>query len=115
MHKGPFATVRSVQRSFSGKSQRPTSENIIDIFKAMEEDGLGSIKVVNKITVFYKVLPCDVFDKLDPFNIGQESYSSTFRELCSLSQISKEHFNKFLDNSPSKNDLKEVYFFENYE
>ena len=111
-HKGPFVTVRSVQRSFSGKNQRPSADDVVGVFKAMEEDALGKMKGIEKTSVFFKALPSSVTEeKLESLT----TYFNLFTELCSTSQISKEQFNKFFDKAEEKDALRKDYFIEPYD
>ena len=115
-HKGPFVTVRSVQRSFSGKNQRPSADDVVGVFKAMEEDALGKMKGIEKTSVFFKALPSSVTEeKLERYNVGLTTYFNLFTELCSTSQISKEQFNKFFDKAEEKDALRKEYFIEPYD
>jgi len=108
-NKGPFATVRSTQRSFSSKC-RPSSNDVIAIFKALAEDEIGALKQIDSLSIFYKKIPHIVTEeKLSAYNVGDHTYASAFREMCALTLMSKEQFNKCLENSPDKAELSDVY------
>ena len=80
IYKGPFVTVRSVQRSFSGKNQRPSAGDVVAVFK---EDALGKMEAIEKTTVFFKALSFSETRN----NIGLTTYFNLFTELCSTSHI----------------------------
>ena len=59
------------------------------------------------VKFFYKKLPSDVTDdELRRYDITRESYLQAFNERADKGVISKEAFNRFLESSPKKKELK---------
>ena len=71
-------------------------------------DGLGEVKVVDRSTVFFKKLPADVSEEtLAKYEVQREAYLYAFNERADKAIISKELFNKFLEQSAHKVRLRE--------
>ena len=69
-------------------------------------NGFGSVKNVERSTVFFKKLPADVTDEaLARYEVQHESYLQAFNERADI--ISRESFKRFLQESPNKDRLKE--------
>lgn len=112
MCKGPFVSTRLAQKSFSGNN-RPTASLIIAIMENLEKDGFGKLLKVGLSQVFYKKLPSDVTDdELRRYDITRESYLQAFNERADKGVISKEAFNRFLESSPKKRELKDLHDIE---
>lgn len=76
---GPYATARRVYTSYSSLS-RPTASMVKNCMTQLQEQGLGTYKIVNKHNVYYKKLPADELKpKLAVYGISLESYSAVFR------------------------------------
>lgn len=109
MCKGPFVTVRLAQFNFGG-SKRPTAPVILSVMENLEKDGCGKVKKIGLSQVFFKKLPSSITDdELKLYEIDREKYRLAFNERAEKSVISKESFNRFLEQSPDKKDLKDVY------
>ena len=78
----------------------------------LQKDRLGKVQTVDRTTVFYKCLPTKVEDEaLKGYKVTSEAYDKRFKERAPVNHISKELFNKLLDNAPDKEDLGIVYDF----
>ena len=107
--KGLFVSTRLAQKSFSGNN-RPTASLIIAIMENLEKDGFGKLLKVGLSQVFYKKLPSDMAeDELRRYDITRESYLQAFNERADKGVISKEAFNRFLESSPKKRELKDLH------
>ena len=70
-------------------------------------DGFGTVVSIDRSTVFYKKLPADVTDEdLATYEVPREKYLQAFNEQADKSIITKDLFNKFLNQSPHKDRLK---------
>ena len=70
-------------------------------------DGFGTVLSIDRSTVFYKKLPADVTDEdLATYEVPREKYLQAFNEWADKSIITKDLFNRFLDQSPHKDRLK---------
>ena len=99
---GPFVTVRLTQSVFSGY-KRPAATLITEVMENLMKDGLGTVLSEDRTTVFYKKLPCGVLDEaLTNYGVNSDRYENNFKERAPISQISKELFNKLLENLPTK-------------
>lgn len=109
--KGPFATVTLVQKAqFNGKS-RPAASVIAEVMANLQTDGLGVVKKIDRTTVFLKQLPCHATEEsLQAYGITQDVYGEVFLERASQELLSKDLFNRILQNSPQKQELQEIYF-----
>ena len=56
--KGPYTTARRVYSSFSSHS-RPNVNLVQKSMQDLAAAGLGIFKVINKLNIFYKMLPGD--------------------------------------------------------
>ena len=73
-------------------------------------DGLGEVKVVDRSTVFFKKLPADVSEEtLAKYEVQREAYLRAFNERADKAIISKELFNKLLEQSAHKVRLREEH------
>ena len=107
--KGPFVSTRLAQRSFSGNS-RPSAPILNAVMDNLATDGFGSVKNIERSTVFFKKLPADVTDEaLARYEVQRERYLQAFNERADKSIISRESFNRFLQESPHKDRLKEEH------
>ena len=106
---GPFSTVRLAQSSISGHI-RPAAVTIVEIMQNLERDGLGKVIVVDRTTVFYKSLPCNVDEEvLGNYGVILGNYSNQFKERAAHTIVSRDLFNRMLNMSPDKVDLERVY------
>ena len=106
---GPFSTVRLAQSSISGHI-RPAAVTIVDRMQNLERDGLGKVMVVDRTTVFYKSLPCNVDEEvLGNYGVILGNYSNQFKERAAHTIVSRDLFNRMLNMSPDKVDLERVY------
>lgn len=102
--KGPFVSTRLAQRNFSGNS-RPSAAALNAIMENLATDGLGTIEMIDRSTVFFKKLPADVDqDDLKKYEVARENYLRADKAI-----ILKELFNKFLNNSPHKDRLRQEH------
>lgn len=107
--KGPFVSTRLAQRNFSGNS-RASAAALNAIMENLATDGLGTIQMIDRSTVFFKKLPADVDqDDLKKYEVARENYLHVFSERADKAIISKELFNKFLNNSPHKDRLRQEH------
>ena len=76
---GPYTTARRVYTSFSS-SCRPKVSMVEKAMENLQQAGFGTYKIVNKLKVFYKVLPNNVNleAKLSTFNIPCEEFKTIF-------------------------------------
>lgn len=104
--KGPFVSTRLAQRNFSGNA-RPSAEVLSGTMENLATDGFGTVVSVDRSTVFYKKLPADINDEdLATYEVTREKYLQAFNERADKSIITKDLFNKFLNQSPHKDRLK---------
>ena len=107
--KGPFISTRLAQSRFSGNS-RPSAAILNAVMDNLATDCFGSVKNVERGTVFFKKLPADVTDEaLARCEVQRERYFQAFNERTDKSIISRESFNIFLQESPNKDRLKEEH------
>ena len=79
---GPYTTARRVYTSFSS-SCRPNVSMVQKAMENVQESGFGTYKMVNKLKVFYKVLPnnVDLEAKISTFNIPLGEFEAIFRKV----------------------------------
>lgn len=79
---GPYTTARRVYTSFSS-SCRPNVSMVQKAMENVQESGFCTYKMVNKLKVFYKVLPnnVDLEAKLSTFNIPLGEFEAIFRKV----------------------------------
>ena len=79
---GPYTTARRVYTSFSS-SCRPNVSMVQKAMENVQESGFCTYKMVNKLKVFYKVLPnnVDLEAKLSNFNIPLGEFEAIFRKV----------------------------------
>ena len=79
---GPYTTARRVYTSFSS-SCRPNVSMVQKAMENVQESGFGTYKMVNKLKVFYKVLPnnVDLEAKISTFNIPLREFEAIFRKV----------------------------------
>ena len=107
--KGPFISTRFAQRSFSGNS-RPSAAILNAVMDNLATDGFGLVKNIERSTLFFKKLPADVTDEsLARYEVQHERYLQAFNERAERSIISRESFNRFMQESPNKDRLKEEH------
>ena len=76
--KGPYTTARRAYTSFSSHC-RPNVNLVQNSMQDLVAAGLGIFKVINKLKIFYKMLPSDDFQqKLAKYNISAQDYRTTF-------------------------------------
>ena len=73
-------------------------------------DGFGLVNNIERSTVFFKKLPADVTDEsLARYEVQCERHLQAFNERAERSIISRESFNRFLQEWPNKDRLKEEH------
>ena len=76
--KGPFTTARRVYTSFTSHCH-PNVSLVQKSMQDLEAAGIGILKVINKLKIFYKMLPSDgLKQKLAKYNISVQDYRTTF-------------------------------------
>ena len=75
---GPFSTVRLAQSLISGNI-RPAAVTVLGIMQNLEREGLGKVLVVDRTTLFYKGLPCNV-NEVGNYGVILGNYSNQFKE-----------------------------------
>ena len=107
--KGPFVSTRLAQRNFSGNG-RPTASTLSATMENLATDGLGEVKTIDRSTVFFKKLPADVTEEaLGRYEVPRETYLRAFNERADKSIVTKDLFNKFLDQSAHKDRLRQEH------
>ena len=72
-------------------------------------DGFGLVKNTERSTVFFKKLPAELIASLARYEVQRERYLQAFNERAERSIISRESFNRFLQELPNKDRLKEKH------
>ena len=104
--KGPSVSTRLAQRNFSGNA-RPSAAVLSDTMQILATDGFGTVKTIERSTVFFKKLPADLSDDvLAMYEVPRERYLLAFNERADKSIINKDLFNRFLTHSPHEDRLK---------
>ena len=107
--RGPFVTVKQVQSSISG-CRRPLAATVLEVMANLKTDGLGTVLVVDRSNVFYKLLPFRATaEGLQNYDVTAEMYRQHFTARAPISCVSRELFNKMLDKSPDKEELETTY------
>ena len=71
-------------------------------------DGFGTVKTIERSTVFFKKLPADLSDDvLAMYEVPRERYLLAFNERADKSIINKDLFNRFLTYITAWRPLKE--------
>lgn len=99
-------STRLAQRSFSGNG-RPSAEVLSGTMENLATDGFGTVVSVDRSTVFYKKLLANLTDEdLATYEVPRKRYLQAFNEWVDKSIITKDLFNRFLEQSPHKDCLK---------
>ena len=76
----------------------------------LKTDGLGTVLVVDRSNVFYKLLPFRATAKgLQNYDVTIDMYCPHFTARAPVSCVSPELFNKMLNKSPDKAGLEITY------
>lgn len=102
---GPFTTARRVYTSFSSRN-RPSAQTVQLSMEELENDGLGTFKIVNKLKVFYKKLPSeDMKANLSLHEMSLEVYIAIFRE--EDPRLTTRNKDTIFENHPNSAELDE--------
>ena len=78
----------------------------------LQTDDLGKLKTIGTTRAFYKTTPCKATDEaLQEYSITRNAYLDKFKERAPVSQISKDLFNRLLEQAENKDDLR-IYGIE---
>ena len=105
--------MRTVARAYylNGK-KRPPATTVIEVMENLQTDGLGKLKTIGTTRAFYKTTPCDATDDaLQTYSITRNTYLDKFNERVPVAQISKDLFNRLLEQAENKDNLR-IYGIE---
>ena len=101
--KGPYITSACIHTSFTARI-RPNVKVIETAMKQLQKAGLGSLKIVDRLRIFYKGLPSDqvVEQNLARFGISLKIFEEAFQE----NDTKWNNINKILSGYPFLDALK---------
>ena len=75
----------------------------------LKTDGLGTVLVVDRSNVFYKLLPFRATDEvLQNYDVTVEMYRQHFTARAPISCVSRGLFNKMLNKSPDRTNSRQL-------
>lgn len=104
---GPFTTTRAVMRTCSTR-RKPTSQEVAARMRALEAEGLGFYKDVDKTKAFFKAMPREEIKGALEKYMKLEQYRHAFLAK-DIAYVTPAQHQRLLDAAPESENLKAYY------